>query len=399
MSDAGDPSGVAARRLAAELLERIDDEGAYANLVVPAALDRSGLDQRDRAFVTELVYGVTRRRRACDWLVDRFVDRPPPRRARTALRLGAYQLAFLGTPAHAAVSATVAVVPARQRGFVNAVLRKVAQTPPAWPDEPTRLSYPDWIVDRMIHDLGEADAVAALEAMDEAGQVHQRPDGYIQDPASGWVADEVGAGAGERVLDLCAAPGGKATALAATGARVVAADVRASRLALVAANAATLGLDGVARTDGGGALWCIQADGRRAPFPDGAFDRVLVDAPCSGLGALRRRPDARWRVGQDDVAELARIQVALVRAAVRLARPGGLVVYSACTLTEVETRGVERSVAEDGTSVPEPPASPRWRPWGSGGLVLPQDHGTDGMFVLRLRVLPEDGGGDGAHRR
>ena len=115
-----------ARAVARDALVRIERDGAYANLVLPSVLGRCGLDERDRGFVTELVYGVTRMRRALDWLVDRFVNRDPDLATRTVLRLGAYQLVWLGTPAHAAVSATVAVAPPRTKGLVNAVLRRVS---------------------------------------------------------------------------------------------------------------------------------------------------------------------------------------------------------------------------------------------------------------------------------
>ena len=207
-----------ARRVAYEALQRIDHDGAYANLVLPAMLERSDLDQRDRAFVTDLVYGTTRMRRACDFAVDRFVTKEPAPAVRTLLRLGAYQLLFAGVPAHAAVHDTVALAPGRATGFVNAILRRVAAAPVEWPDVATRLSYPDWIVDRLMAELGEADAVAALERMNEPPPVTTRADGYVQDIASQWVADLVEARPGDRVADLCAAPGGKATRLAADGA-------------------------------------------------------------------------------------------------------------------------------------------------------------------------------------
>ena len=185
-----------ARRLAVDALLRIDD-GAWANLVVPALLDGAHLPARDRAFVTELVYGTTRMRRACDWLVSRHLNRAIAGLdgdVRAALRLGAYQLAFLHTPPHAAVSATVDVTPLRARGLVNAVLRKVAadaDAPPwpdaLWPDDGTRLSYPDWIVERLTVDLGADAAGAALTEMNRAAEVSVRPDGYVQDRASQWV--------------------------------------------------------------------------------------------------------------------------------------------------------------------------------------------------------------------
>jgi 16S rRNA (cytosine967-C5)-methyltransferase len=368
--------------VALEVLLRIDREGAYANLVLPGVLARSGLDERDRAFVTELVYGTTRMRRACDWLIDRFIlrDLDPPTRA--TLRLGAYQLVFLDTPPHAAVSATVGIAPPRTRGLVNAVLRRVSDAGREWPDEPTRLSYPDWIVDRLTTDLGADRALAALEAMDERATSVERADGYHQDPASQWVAAEVCAEPGDRVLDLCAAPGGKATALAATGAWVVAADSRHGRSKLVVENAARLASAPIS---------VVTADGARPPFAAGSFDRVLVDAPCSGIGSLRRRADARWRIEPGDVASLADLQRRLVDAAAPLVRPGGTMVYSVCTLTAAETVDVDRWLESAHPElVPVTPPGRPWQPHGRGSILLPQPADsvtgpTDGMFVLRLR--------------
>jgi len=372
-------AGSAARRLAAEALERIAEGGAYANLVLPAMLERSELEQRDRAFVTELVYGATRMRRSCDWLVDRFVMTDLDPQARAFLRLGAYQLIFLDTPPHAAVSATVDAAPRKLRGLVNAVLRRVAEGSREWPDEATRLSYPDWIIDRLVAELGHDDALAALAAMNEAATVSEREDGYTQDLASQWVADAVQAQAGERVLDVCAAPGGKATRMAHAGASVVAADKRPGRVGLVVANAERLGL-----TD---ELWPVVADGSHPPFARASFDRVLIDAPCTGLGALRRRPDARWRIESRDVDALAALQVELVEASLPLVRPGGVLVYSVCTLTDAESRAIDDHLARahpDLTAL-DPPGSP-FRPVDRGARLLPQDADTDGMYVLRLRL-------------
>jgi 16S rRNA (cytosine967-C5)-methyltransferase len=372
------PPGTAARQLAAIALLRIETGGAYANLVLPGLLERSGLDGRDRRFATELTYGATRMRRACDWLVDRFVITELDATARAFLRLGAYQLAFLDTPAHAAVSATVSAAPKKLRGLVNAVLRRVAEAPRDWPSDGVRLSYPDWIIDRLVTDLGRDDAHGALAAMNEAATVTERADGYVQDLASQWVAEAVGARAGERVLDLCAAPGGKATWLAGTGAMVVAADIRPGRVGLVATN--------VARLDLAERVHLIAQDGTRPAFRPGSFDRVLVDAPCSGLGALRRRPDARWRIAAADVDTLAALQRELVAAAVPLLRPGGTLVYSACTLAGAETQALDEHLAAahpdlTARSVPGEP----WRPWGRGALLLPQAAGTDGMYLLTLQ--------------
>src|SRR5215212_6336897 len=325
-----------ARAVARDALLRIE-EGAYANLVLPRMLERSGLSDRDRRFATELVYGTTRMRRACDFLVDRFVLRPLDAPTRAVLRLGAFQLHHLGTPAHAAVSASVAVAPPRARGLVNAVLRRVAEAPGEWPDLAPRLSYPDCVVERLTADLGGADALGALEEMDRPAEAVERPDGYVQDRASQFVVAAMGAEAGERVADVCAGPGGKATLLAGSGPLVLATDLRPARAGLVAGAAD--------RTGTAERVLVAAADGRRPPWREGSLDRVLVDAPCSGVGVLRRRPDARWRVEPDAVDRLAALQRELLDAAVPLLRPGGTLTYSVCTLTAEETTAVDAWLA------------------------------------------------------
>lgn len=361
-----------ARLLALDALDRIERDGAYANLVLPELLGRSGLESRDRHFATELVYGTTRMRRACDFLVDRFLARDLDLRVRNALRLGAYQLQVLGLPPHAAVGETVEVTPKAARGLVNAVLRRVANAPVVWPDEATRLSYPDWVVETLTADLGAEDALGALEVMNTAPTVTERADGYVQDLASQWVASSVGAQPGERVADLCAAPGGKAMMLADTGAQVVAADIRPGRVGLVRANSAELPV--------------VVADAARPPFPPGSLHRVLIDAPCSGLGTLRRRPDARWRIDDASPERLGALQCRLVDAAVPLLRPGGTLVYSVCTLTDAEGLAVDEHLAATCPDLePERPLGDPWRPHGRGALLLPQAAGTDGMYLLRLR--------------
>jgi 16S rRNA (cytosine967-C5)-methyltransferase len=365
-----------ARRLAVEALVRIDD-GAYANLLLPTLLDRSGLSERDRHLVTELVYGTTRMRRAVDWLVDAHLRKPVEPEVRAALRLGAYQLAFLGTPPHAAVGETVEATPVRARSVVNAVLRKVAASlPPTWPDQATALSYPEWVVQELDAALGPDAAYRALVVMDSAPTVTRRADGYVQDRASQWVAELVDAQPGDIVIDLCAGPGGKATGMA-TADLVAAIDALPARAGLVAGNAARLGRTNVAT---------VVADGRQPPLRPRSADRVLVDAPCSGLGVLRRRPDARWRVTADDVPQLVQLQRDLLDAAIDLLRPGGLLVYSVCTLTSTETVAIDEWLA---TSHPEleplPAPGAPWEPVGRGARLLPQAADTDGMYLLRLR--------------
>lgn len=424
----------APRVLALDALVRIED-GAYAHVLLPAMLRGPGgsrLEDRDRAFVTDLVYGAVREQRRLDDLAARVSKRPvrrldPPVRA--ALRLGAYQLLH-GIPEHAAVSETVDAIAARSpraRGYVNATLRALARLGPPWPEaeaDAVALSYPDWLVDRLVHDLGTEDASAALAAMNEPPAVTLRtsapddvevelqaggarvergrlmPDALVvrgvgdpavlpavrdgratpQDQASQAVVAVLAPEAGERVADVAAGPGGKATAIAervGPGGAVVALDADTGRLRLVAEARRRLALTN---------LHPVAADGRTLPLCARRFDRVLLDAPCSGLGALRRRPDARWRVTEHSITELAFLQRALVLAAAQLVRPGGTLVYSVCTLTRAETIEIDawaEHTLVDLTALAPPP--PPWRPHGRGALLLPQDAGTDGMFVLALR--------------
>ncbi len=428
------------RAIARDVLIRVE-VGAYSNIVLPQILRDSKLDGRDRAFVTDLVYGTLRRRRSLDHLLALVSDRPVDRLdapVRAALRLGAYQLVS-GVPAHAAVSETVEVAPLRARGYVNAALRKLARLGPPWPwpdgadteSLAVRLSYPDWIVQRLRDELGPDDGRAALEAGNEAPRVTLRPnpertssaalatelqaegvhvepgrlvgdalvvrgigdparlaavaDGRAtpQDQASQAVVQLLDPQPGETVVDLAAAPGGKATATGERvggAGRVVAIDLRAGRAALVAAAARRLRLHQV---------FPVVADGTAPPVRAASADRVLVDAPCTGLGVLGRRADARFRVAPSDVEPLAALQRELLRAAGQLVRSGGVVVYSVCTLTGEETIGIDEWTAR---ALPELVATtrpgPPWRPRGRGALLLPQDAGTDGMYVLRLVRQP-----------
>jgi 16S rRNA (cytosine967-C5)-methyltransferase len=371
------------RRVALEAITRVD-MGSYANLVLPDLLAESGLDTRDKAFATELTYGTIRRRRSLDWVVSAHITREPDEHVLRLLHLGAYQLVFAGVPAHAAVDETVALAPSWGRGFVNAVMRRVAEDVRKglkWPDAATELSYPDWILDRLRADLGDADAFAALKHMNEAPTVTTRSDGYVQDTASQWVAELVGVTPGMLVLDVCAAPGGKATAMAQAGACVIAADIRPHRVGLIQQNVTGLEL--------GERVVPLIGSGLCAPFADETFGAVLLDVPCSGLGVLHRRPDARWRMESDEVAELVKLQRSLIDSSVRLVATGGVLVISACTLTAAESVDHDTYMAEtyptfvadlDGADIGD-----RWEPLGRGVRVLPQTHRTDGMVAFRYR--------------
>jgi 16S rRNA (cytosine967-C5)-methyltransferase len=427
------------RELALDALVRVE-EGAFANVLLPGLLRSSGMEQRERAQTTELVYGTLRRRRSLDALIEPLLDRDlddVDAPVRAALRLGVYQLVE-GVAPHAAVGETVSALgrlAPRAKGYANAVLRKVASLGPPWPwpegDSVTavgvRTSMPDWIVAELFADVGVEDATAALEIANEpaaltlrvnprrasadevaaelvtAGASVERgrllPDALVvrgggdpgriaavadgratpQDQGSQAVAAAIGARPRERVLEVGAAPGGKATALAEAmddRGRVAAVDIHAGRAELVQRAARRLELSAVAP---------IVADGRSLPFRAGSFDRVLVDAPCSGFGVLRRRPEARWRVQPDAVPALAALQRELLTSAAAMVRPGGRLVYSVCTLTSAETIDVDAWARDalPGFTAEPPPGDP-WRPWGRGALLLPQAAGTDGMYLLVL---------------
>ena len=424
-----------ARLLALDALVRIED-GAYAHILVPEMLRSSSLEDRDRAFVTELVYGTVRSQRRLDDLLDRVSTRPVrrlDRPVRAALRLGAYQLLH-DVPAHAAVDATVDAIGARSpraRGYTNGVLRALTRLGPPWPepdDVAVRLSYPDWLVARLTADLGADDTAEALAAMNEPAALTLRPnrravtadaleaemrslaidatrgslvpdalvvkgmgdpaklDAVVhgratpQDQGSQAVVAVLDPRPGDRVADLAAAPGGKSTAIAervGDDGLVVALDPDLGRLRLVGNGARRLQLPSVR---------AVGADGRALPLRAGAFDRVLLDAPCSGLGVLRRRADARWRISQDAIDELAALQRELLAAAAALVRVGGLLVYSVCTLTNAETLDVDAWAVEHLSAFTPlaPPPAP-WSAVGRGARLLPQTSGTDGMYVLKLQ--------------
>ncbi|HEU5301456.1 MAG TPA: 16S rRNA (cytosine(967)-C(5))-methyltransferase RsmB [Acidimicrobiia bacterium] len=420
------------RRLARDALVRIEG-GAYSHLALPAMLRESHLSARDRAQVTDLVYRTLRGQRRLDDLIGRASTRriarmDPPVRA--ALRLGAHQL-LSGVPPHAAVGETVSAAPARAQGFVNGVLRALTRLGPPWPEpesEAVALSYPDWLADRLRADLGPERATAVMVAGNEPGALTLRPnpgrtevdaleaalreagaevergrlvpsalvvrgggdparllpvaDGRAtpQDQGSQAVVAYLDPQPGDRVLDIAAAPGGKATGIAervGREGRVLALDRNAGRLGLVGRASSRLGLDTVD---------LLVADGRHLPVDGAAFDRVLLDAPCSGMGVLARRAESRWRLEPDSISELAGLQRDLLLEAARAVRPGGVLVYSVCTLTAEETRAVvDATVARRPDLVPMAPPAPPWEPSGSGALLLPQAAGTDGMYVAGLR--------------
>ncbi len=442
-----------ARLLALRVLERVERGGAYADLALHASLERGRLAGRDRAFATELVYGTLRWRGRLDFLLgqvlDRALDKVEPR-VLTLLRLGAYQIVFCDRVPHAAaVSESVRLAHTagleRAAGLVNASLRRLAAEHealalPALERDPLghlthALSIPRWIAERWLERLGPEEAAALarasneppprtvranrlrttrdalhaelLERFPEARPCRFAADGIvlgargdpardpafldgrftIQDEASQVVVELLDPRPGERVLDACAAPGAKATAIAervgAQGA-VTGLDRHANRLGLLARDARRLGLPNV-RT--------LQADASR-PLPESlgpaSFDRLLVDAPCSGLGTLRRNPDARWHLRPETLARLATVQRAILLHVAPLLRPGGTLVYSTCTLAPEENEAVIQAFLADAPHYrrARPESLPRRLAplCGDDGAVrcLPHRHDTDGFFAVRL---------------
>jgi 16S rRNA (cytosine967-C5)-methyltransferase len=376
-----------ARAVALEAIRRVTDAGGFSNLAVPGALRRSGMSPRDRAFAADLAYGTLRNLPRLDHAIARTASRPIDRmtgRARAVLRLGAYQLLVADVPAHAAVSETVELASPRERGFANAILRKIAVDPPQPPqgegdrEISIRTGLTAWAVAELRALVGaEAEAAASalarkapltlrvntcristLELRDlltERG-IGTQPStvdedalivgtggdpstfpGFdegcfaVQDAASAYVVRSMGLRTGDRVLDLCAAPGGKAThetCLAGDGA-VVASDVHPRRAGLIARAGRRLGVRPLV----------IVQDGRR-PAVRGGFDHILVDAPCSGLGSARRRPELLWRPKRSMQEGLADLQTSLLASAFELLRPGGRLTYSVCTFPRAETDDV-----------------------------------------------------------
>ncbi|HEX6662900.1 MAG TPA: transcription antitermination factor NusB [Gaiellaceae bacterium] len=405
-----------AREAAYQVVLRVFEDDAYADRVLRSAA--TGLEGRDRALAQRLAYGTVQRVRTLDHAIGTLGKRPvrkldPPVRA--ALRLGAYQLGFTDVPEHAAVNETVELVRAarleRAVAFTNAVMRRLAggmaplltSLPERAPDEAAlRHSYPDWVAEVWWDELGAEGTLALMRAQNEPpervvrlnrrkeGHVEGRPDVDLPDALHVERVDEaavdagliwpqsrgsqlaglaVGARPGERTLDLCAAPGGKATQLAGD---VVAVELHPGRARELEENCRRLGAANVT---------VVNADATKLPVELAGFDRVLVDAPCSGLGVLAGRPDLRWHA-----RPLPDLQLELLRVAADRVKPGGTILYSVCTIHEEETDAV---VDESGLRVD--PLGEEWPQFRHPGRpeflqTLPHVHGTSGFFIARLRT-------------
>ena len=441
------------RQLAFDALREILKKDAYADVALDRHLAKSKLDDRDRALATELVYGCVRRQRSLDATIDRLATKPAARQPpdlRALLHLGFYQLAYSDRiPASAAVDTSVELAKTNRlsglSGFVNGVLRQYVRTygdaAPCFEDitDPiahlaTRASFPDWIVRHWVEQLGWDEAEQLCQTFDRAPQIHLRvnrrrttredilaqfaeggidaepiaglPDGIrllsgagqivklpsygeglwtVQDGSAQLVTYLLDPQPGEFVVDACAAPGGKTTHAAELmddrGA-IWACDRTASRLKKVASNAARLKLDSINALGG---------DSREQPQFVGKCDRVLVDAPCSGLGTLHRRADLRWRQTEANAKELATLQGELLDAAATWLKPEGVLVYATCSIHEPENESVVRAFLDrhpDWTTVAPPEGNPA-RAFLSDNTgdrlkLWPHRSGMDGFFMVRL---------------
>ncbi len=431
-----------ARQAALQALLECEKRDAWADVCLKRILREGGLDPREAALATRLTFGVIQERTLLDWYVDRFARGRLEPAVRDILRLGAYQILFLSRiPARAAVDESVKLARSccknpRAGGLVNAVLRRLEREKgslSAPEDLSVRYSHPRWLVDALGRRVGEGELPALLachngevptavqvnicrvtasqllrELQDAGVQAQPHPwladclslrgtgdlerlesfrggGFYVQDAAARLAVLAAGPAPGERVLDVCAAPGGKSFAAAiAMGGRgeVVSCDIHPRKRALIEDGARRLGLS------------CIRAltrDGKeRVPEWEGAFDLVLADVPCSGLGIIRKKPDIRWR-DPAPLAGLPAVQRAILDNACAYVRPGGVLLYSTCTLLERENEDVVRAFLRDHREfAPEPFALPG--PVGradQGHVTLwPHRHGTDGFFIAKLRRRP-----------
>ncbi len=400
-----------ARRAAYETVLRVFEDDAYADRAFATAA--RGLEDRDRALAQRIAYGTVQRVRTLDHGIDTLGRRPVRKLdapVRAALRIGAYQLGYLDVANHAAANESVELVRSagleRAVAFTNAVMRRLTEgltgllatlsdeTPV---EAALKHSYPDWVAETWWRELGPDEARALMRAQNEPpetvvrlvrGEINGEPtdipgafrvprvdeqalaEGRIwpQSRASQLAALAVGARDGDRILDSCAAPGGKATMLAGEVTAVEIHEARAREL------------EEHARRLGAGNVHVVNADATDLPPELTDFDRALVDAPCSGLGVLAPRPDLRWRA-----RPLPELQLALLRAAAERVKPGGSLVYAVCTINAAENEDV---VDASGLE-PDPSLGDEWPQFRHPRrpeflLTLPHVHGTSGFFIARL---------------
>jgi 16S rRNA (cytosine967-C5)-methyltransferase len=318
-----------ARQIAFHILHRVSEGGYASDLLLRHSAE---LPARDAALAETIVFGCLRLQAQLDFLTNHFAGRPQPKldpEVRIALRMGIYQLRYLERiPAHAAVTESVELVKRARKvsaaGFVNAVLRKVNREPVTWPDRATELSIPGWMLERWTLQYGaEAAEKIAGAALEQPDSPINPATGRRQDLGSQSIVPLLDIESGMTVLDVCAAPGNKTAQMIAAGGRVFASDRSLARLKEVPEAANRVVVDA------------------SAPLPfDTKFDRILVDAPCSGTGTLGRNPEIKWRIKASDIARFPALQSNILRAALAILKPGGRLVYSTCSMEREENEDV-----------------------------------------------------------
>lgn len=436
-----------ARHTALKVINEVANNGAYANIALANEINRHTLTSQDRRFLTELVYGTVKAGKTLDWLLSHYISRPldsiPPV-IRNILRMGIYQIFFLDKiPVSAACNESVKL--AKKYGhpgtvkFVNAVLRTAATKPDkaAYPNKETNMAqylalkyfHPEWLICRWLTRLGAAATEQLCQINNQTPPLIARtntlkttrdmlmeilaaegvtcqpsnwtPEGIVfqefpslsslsslkqgqfqvQDESSMLVAHVLAPLPGETIIDACAAPGGKSTHIAAlmkNKGKVIATDIHEHKLALIEDNASRLGIHIIEAKQ-------LDATNLHSYFPDQA-DRVLVDAPCSGLGVIRRKPDSRWRKNEEQLSQLPELQYRILESAAKCVKPNGVLVYSTCTTEPEENQNIIEkflhnnpafSLQETGQFLPI-------KRQGSLIQLWPHLDGTDGFFIARL---------------
>lgn len=441
-----------ARALAVKVLSAVEQDGAYSNLELNRRLKEADLSSADAGLATELVYGTIARRNTLDYYLERFVAKGTAKLqpwVRSLLRISAYQLIYLDRiPEHAVVSEAVNLAKKLGHqgisGMVNGVLRNMIRNKeqlhvsshlPVAERISLEHSHPLWMVERWIAQYGEETTEAIcranneppavsirvnttmttrdklMEEMVSSGSVveasHLSPDGIlvrsggnmaltswyrdglfsVQDESSMLVAEAVAPEEGQSVLDCCAAPGGKTAHIAEKmrdRGRIIANDVHAHKRELILDQAERLGLSCIDAVTG-------DALDLNRRYAESSFDRILLDAPCSGLGVIRRKPDVKWTKSSSDIEDISSLQRELLDCVAPLLKPGGILVYSTCTIESAENedmvadfldRHPEYKAIE--TSAWSQPGSREWKAVNGGVQILPQYAHSDGFYIARL---------------
>ncbi|RXT15048.1 16S rRNA (cytosine(967)-C(5))-methyltransferase RsmB [Ammoniphilus sp. CFH 90114] len=446
-----------ARSLALQVLTEVQEQKAFSNLQLNAALRRVSLDRRDAGLATELVYGTLSRLNTLDWILGKLINKPLGKLETwviNLLRLSLYQLHYLDKiPERAVVHEAVEL--AKQQGhkgtvgLVNGVLRNYERRKQDWviPEQWPKFkkialehSHPEWLVKRWLSYYGEKETIGMCEVNNQppsisirvnrlkaskeqvAGMIQEEfegaecisskfgMDGFllrqvgniaysqayqqglctIQDESSMLVAIAVAPEPGMSIMDTCAAPGGKTTHMAElmnNSGHILALDIHEHKIKLITSQAERLGID---------IIQTKQADARELPdnLYNGLFDRILVDAPCSGFGVIRRKPDLKWQKRPQDIEEIAKVQLSILKQAAKWLKPGGYLVYSTCTVDpEENSRLVHRFLEEepslslDSSLVDIMPSvlRPYFHKTGSYVQLLPHQFGSDGFFISRIK--------------